>query len=224
VRAVSTTRLGGVSVGPYASFNLATHVADDPAAVCENRARLRTLLELPGEPCWLSRCTACRSRRRQPAPPAPRRTPVIPNMPAWCARCWPPIACRCCCVIARALASLRRMPAGRGWPPECSKPRSPRWPRRPRHAGLAGSGHRAGGLRGGRRSARDLHGPRFGCGRLFSCHAFPVTGGADLYQLARSGSPRAACMPSMAAAYAPIPIMSAFFPTAAMASPGAWRH
>lgn len=32
-----TTRLGGVSVGPWASFNLSTLVDDDPDAVAENR-------------------------------------------------------------------------------------------------------------------------------------------------------------------------------------------
>ncbi|WP_431512311.1 peptidoglycan editing factor PgeF [Variovorax sp. DAIF25] len=44
VRAVCTTREGGVSQGPqgrYASFNLGDHVGDDPAHVAANRARLR---------------------------------------------------------------------------------------------------------------------------------------------------------------------------------------
>jgi hypothetical protein len=52
VRALVTTRAGGVSAGPYASFDLATHVGDDPAAVAENRRRLRALL--PAEPLWLN--------------------------------------------------------------------------------------------------------------------------------------------------------------------------
>lgn len=52
VKALSTTRLGGVSVSPYASLNLGCHVGDDPVAVAENRRCLRALL--PGEPCWLS--------------------------------------------------------------------------------------------------------------------------------------------------------------------------
>ncbi len=54
VRAAITTRHGGVSVGPYASLNLATHVGDEPAAVAENRARLRSELALPSEPAWLN--------------------------------------------------------------------------------------------------------------------------------------------------------------------------
>jgi YfiH family protein len=54
VRAVTTLRTGGVSGGPYASFNLATHVGDDAGAVAENRKRLRAALRFPGEPAWLN--------------------------------------------------------------------------------------------------------------------------------------------------------------------------
>jgi len=39
-RLAVTDRAGGVSTGPYASLNLATHVGDDPAAVRRNRALL----------------------------------------------------------------------------------------------------------------------------------------------------------------------------------------
>ncbi len=53
IRALTTTRIGGVSSGAYTSLNLATHVADQPAAVLSNRRRLRTQLHLPSEPCWL---------------------------------------------------------------------------------------------------------------------------------------------------------------------------
>jgi polyphenol oxidase len=51
VRALITTRAGGVSHGQYASFNLGTHVGDDPDAVSHNRERLRAVL--PGDPVWL---------------------------------------------------------------------------------------------------------------------------------------------------------------------------
>jgi YfiH family protein len=54
VRAVCTTRDGGVSVAPYASLNLGDHVGDDPVAVSENRSRLRRELRLEEDPCWLS--------------------------------------------------------------------------------------------------------------------------------------------------------------------------
>lgn len=51
VRALQTTRDGGVSVGAYATLNLGDHVGDDPVAVARNRALLRATL--PAEPVWL---------------------------------------------------------------------------------------------------------------------------------------------------------------------------
>lgn len=51
VRALVTSRAGGVSQPPYASMNLAAHVGDDAAAVAENRRILRQ--SLPAEPLWL---------------------------------------------------------------------------------------------------------------------------------------------------------------------------
>ena len=51
VRALSTTRAGGVSGAPWQGFNLGDHVGDDPQAVARNRALLRR--ELPAEPLWL---------------------------------------------------------------------------------------------------------------------------------------------------------------------------
>lgn len=53
VRALTTLRTGGVSRGPYAGFNLAGHVGDEPGAVAENRARLHRAAGLPDEPRWL---------------------------------------------------------------------------------------------------------------------------------------------------------------------------
>ena len=52
VRALVTTRSGGVSRPPYDSLNPASHVGDDPAAVVENRRILRQ--SLPAEPLWLN--------------------------------------------------------------------------------------------------------------------------------------------------------------------------
>jgi YfiH family protein len=51
VRALITTRLGGVSRAPFDSFNLGAFCGDDPDAVRQNRTRLRSVL--PGEPRWL---------------------------------------------------------------------------------------------------------------------------------------------------------------------------
>lgn len=53
VHALSTLRGGGLSVKPYASFNLAQHVGDDPEHVRANRALLRAAAKLPSEPLWL---------------------------------------------------------------------------------------------------------------------------------------------------------------------------
>ena len=53
VRAISTTRHGGISKGPFASMNLGDHVDDDPNAVVVNRNRLVQMLSLPSEPLWL---------------------------------------------------------------------------------------------------------------------------------------------------------------------------
>ena len=52
VKALVATRQGGVSGGPWATFNLAAHVGDDPAAVAANRALL--CRQLPAEPPWLN--------------------------------------------------------------------------------------------------------------------------------------------------------------------------
>jgi polyphenol oxidase len=54
VRAAFTTRLGGVSEAPWDSFNVATHVGDEPAHVAANRARLRELCGWSAEPVWLN--------------------------------------------------------------------------------------------------------------------------------------------------------------------------
>jgi len=54
VRALCTTRIGGNSLIPYDSFNLATHVGDATDSVVLNRELLKQELNLPGEPCWLN--------------------------------------------------------------------------------------------------------------------------------------------------------------------------
>ena len=51
VRALQTTRLGGVSVFPFESLNLGAHVEDSEVSVRENRKRLQKLL--PSAPLWL---------------------------------------------------------------------------------------------------------------------------------------------------------------------------
>ncbi len=51
-RAFQTTRLGGVSDTPYDTFNLGTHVGDQPENVRTNRHRLASLL--PNSPVWMN--------------------------------------------------------------------------------------------------------------------------------------------------------------------------
>lgn len=60
VGALSTLRGGGVSLPPYASLNLGAHVGDEPAAVLDNRRRLRVAAELPAEPTWLAQVHGAR--------------------------------------------------------------------------------------------------------------------------------------------------------------------
>lgn len=59
IRAVITTRSGGVSCAPFDSFNLAEHVGDDPKAVAANRTLLRRALDLEAEPLWLEQVHGC---------------------------------------------------------------------------------------------------------------------------------------------------------------------
>jgi len=54
VRAASSLRSGGASVGNYTALNLGDHVADDPAAVAANREQLQQALALPASPAWLT--------------------------------------------------------------------------------------------------------------------------------------------------------------------------
>ncbi len=51
VRALCTTRRGGVSEGPMGTFNVGMRVGDAPDAVARNRSLLRS--RLPAEPVWM---------------------------------------------------------------------------------------------------------------------------------------------------------------------------
>lgn len=52
VQSLITTRGGGVSLAPYATFNVATHVDDNLNLVMQNRNLLQQFL--PSEPYWLN--------------------------------------------------------------------------------------------------------------------------------------------------------------------------
>lgn len=53
VVAGTTVRDGGVSEGPYSSFNLAAHVGDESGHVAQNRRRFLEAAALPKPPVWL---------------------------------------------------------------------------------------------------------------------------------------------------------------------------
>lgn len=57
VRALFTTRTGGVSVAPFDSFNLGDHVSDEPLAVAGNRERL-AVFTAPARPVFLQQVHA----------------------------------------------------------------------------------------------------------------------------------------------------------------------
>jgi len=52
VKALQSTRKGGASPEPYNSFNLGSHVGDNPLVVNRNRMQLANLM--PSEPVWLN--------------------------------------------------------------------------------------------------------------------------------------------------------------------------
>lgn len=56
VKALTTTRHGGVSLAPYDSLNLGDHVGDQSENVEQNRQRLTQMVPLPEPPHWLSQC------------------------------------------------------------------------------------------------------------------------------------------------------------------------
>ena len=71
IRAASTLRGGGVSLGAYASLNLGLHVGDEASRVEANRARLMDHLRLPAPPQWLTQVHGQRAiEAGQPGAPA----------------------------------------------------------------------------------------------------------------------------------------------------------
>ena len=60
IRAISTCRTGGVSGGPFKSFNLAHHVGDSSQSVRDNRIILRREWLLPADPVWLNQTHSTR--------------------------------------------------------------------------------------------------------------------------------------------------------------------
>jgi YfiH family protein len=116
VHAGVTTRAGGESLAPYDSFNLATHVGDDPAAVAANRNHLRQFLALPAEPIWLNQvhgvqvCTDVQAGAQADACVSRQAGQVCVVMTA---DCLPVLLCdRAGTVVAAAHAGWRGLAAG----------------------------------------------------------------------------------------------------------------
>lgn len=121
VRALVTTRHGGVSAGPYASLNLGDHVGDDPAAVAENRRILRA--RLPAEPVWLNQvhgkqcrdASACPNAKGNQPPEADAAYSRKPGVvcAVLTADCLPVLLCDAAgTVVAAAHAGWRGLAAG----------------------------------------------------------------------------------------------------------------
>ena len=79
VKALITSRNGGVSRGPFASFNLGLRAGDDPEAVIANRAQLRQFL--PQEPKWLAQQHGTRVVEVDGIDEAPRADASIARRP-----------------------------------------------------------------------------------------------------------------------------------------------
>jgi YfiH family protein len=125
VRALSTLRKGdtangqpGHVAGPYADFNLGTHVGDEPGRVAANRAALRSAL--PAEPLWLSQVHGTRVVNADGADVPPnseadaavaRKAGVV--LAIQTADCLPVLLCdRAGSVVAAAHAGWRGLSAG----------------------------------------------------------------------------------------------------------------
>ena len=60
IKALVTTRYGGVSAAPFDSLNLGDHVNDNPLKVEQNRHILAQRATLPESPRWLSQTHGCK--------------------------------------------------------------------------------------------------------------------------------------------------------------------
>jgi YfiH family protein len=118
VRAIITTRAGGMSGGPYASLNLGSRTGDDPDTVAANRAALRAAL--PEEPRWLAQVHGNRviDADAAVAAPAPEADAAVARRPGTVcavliADCVPVLlADRAGTVVAIAHAGWRGLAAG----------------------------------------------------------------------------------------------------------------
>ncbi|MDT3251980.1 purine nucleoside phosphorylase YfiH [Serratia sp. root2] len=101
VKACSTTRGGGISLPPYDSLNLGTHVGDVASAVELNRERLVAGASLPQMPAWLEQVHGTRVVRLDGQTPTDLRADAVySNVPGqvcavMTADCLPVLFCSC---------------------------------------------------------------------------------------------------------------------------------
>jgi YfiH family protein len=118
VRAVTTTRTGGVSTGPWTSMNPADHVGDTSSAVAANRQRMVTQLALPAEPRWLTQVHGTRVVDAADGPETVEADAVVAGAPGLVcavltADCLPVLLCdRNGHEVAAAHAGWRGLAAG----------------------------------------------------------------------------------------------------------------
>ena len=116
VRAVVSTREGGASLPPWASFNLGSHVGDDARAVAANRARLGAAIG--AEPVWLEQVHGCAVADADRAAGVPEADAAVARMrgracAVMVADCLPVLFCDDdAAVVAAAHAGWRGLAAG----------------------------------------------------------------------------------------------------------------
>jgi len=116
VRALITTRAGGVSGGKYASLNLGMEVGDDPEHVARNRAIVRVCL--PGDPKWLKQVHGTRAIEAERSAPGVEADGAVARTPGvvcavLTADCVPVLLCdRAGSVAGIAHAGWRGLAAG----------------------------------------------------------------------------------------------------------------
>ncbi len=94
VKACSSTRLGGMSLSPYDSLNLGTHVGDKPDVVEQNRHILAEMAELPQQPIWLEQVHGTRVVRLNGQPLEDKRADAVyTNIPGQVCAVMTQIAC-----------------------------------------------------------------------------------------------------------------------------------
>ena len=118
VRAACTTRIGGVSQGPYASLNMGRSSGDVSEAVSENRRRVHQALSLPAEPCWIRQVHGARAVQMPQAAPEPEADASFTIQPGvvcavQAADCLPVLLCdQAGTVVAAAHAGWRGLAGG----------------------------------------------------------------------------------------------------------------